>query len=152
MGAQIEFSGIDLQLNMSEKATHRSIDLADSQRMTALHLWSNSKESIIPFLSNIGYIEKHLGPVLPNTKTCPWQNLLDPPQNLHVLKVHLGEVWFVENLHKSWIVVLIKYFGDRTGLIAQLFGYERESYEIDHCPALLKEVDSFIEQAAKEVV
>ena len=152
MGAQIEFSGIDLQLNMPKKATHRSIVLADSQPMTALFLWSNSKESIIPFLSNITYIEKHLGPVLLNTKMGPWQNLLDPPQNLHILKVHLGEVWFVENSNISWIVVLIKYLGDRTGLIAQLFGYERESYEIDHCPALLKEVDSFIEQAEKEVI
>lgn len=119
---------------------------------TALEMLSEREVPIILFVGNRGCIEIHWGPMLTVKPMGPWQNVLDPGFNLHLRTDHIAEVWLVEKPTKRGKAVSLECFDSEGGLIAQLFGYRRESDKTDHYPAFLDVVETLPEIEAKQAV
>lgn len=87
------------------------------------------------FVGNAGCIQIHSGPMERVEPMGPWLNVMDPRFNLHLRDDRVAEVWAVEKPTRRGPALSVEAFDARGMLIAQIFGYRKESEDIDHVEA-----------------
>lgn len=98
----------------------RQIDKDAFSRM--LHAASADKEDIMIFVGSPGNVQIHIGPVERIERRGPWQNVLDPDFNLHLLESGIASCWVVNKPTKDGQVTSVEIFDSHGEQIAWMFG------------------------------
>lgn len=88
----------------------------------ALELAAEAKLPIMIFVGSPGVIQIHTGPVETIRRMGPWQNVLDPGFNLHLMESGIASAWLVRKPTIDGTVTSIEIFDAEGQQIAWMFG------------------------------
>ncbi|WP_121063729.1 hemin-degrading factor [Chachezhania antarctica] len=104
---------------------------------------------VMIFVGNHGCIEIHGGPIHTLKEMGPFQNVLDPGFNLHLMHGKVVELWAVNKPTKRGPAISVEGFDAEGGIVFQIFG--RKSDAQDWRPDWWKIVDALPDMAPAEV-
>lgn len=88
----------------------------------ALALAAERKLPIMVFVGSPGVIQIHTGPVERVQAMGPWQNVLDPTFNLHLMEPGIARCWLVRKPTTDGIVTSLEIYDAKGQQIAWMFG------------------------------
>jgi len=109
----------------------------------------DTQAEVMIFVGNHGCIEIHGGPIGTLKEVGPWQNVLDPGFNLHLMHGNVVELWAVNKPTKRGPAISVEGFDAKGEIVFQVFG--RRTEEKDWYPLWQSIVDALPDATEAEV-